>query len=252
MPGQVRTGLIVVLTAALVHVLMFASARAELRRVSVELVLAIDVSLSVNDAEYQLQVGGIANALRRPEVLSVIGSHEHGVAVALLQWSGTATYDEVPRWWLLSDPHSVLAYADEIEATPRSPYGYLTGIGNAILGAAELLNTNAYMGDDRKIDISGDGRNNAGPEPSRARDLALAQGISINGLAILDTEPQLGPYYQSEVVGGPGAFVIIATDFSDFADAMARKLVRELEPKMSDLPSGWPAKRRAARLDRPH
>lgn len=209
------------------------------RPVSVELVLAVDVSLSVDDQEYQLQVGGIADALRRPEVIEVIGRHEQGVAVTLMQWSGTATQDEEPQWRVLSSRASVLAFAEEVEHTHRSPYGYLTGIGNAILAGVQLLAVNGFIGEDRKIDISGDGRSNSGPEPSGARDWALSQSISINGLAIENTEPGLGDYYQHHVIGGPGAFVIRVANYQDFTEAMARKLVRELELKTADKELDW-------------
>lgn len=196
--------------------------------VSIELVIAVDASISVNDDEFALQVRGIADALRRPEISALIEQHNNGVAVALVQWSGWAVSRPTPPWRLLTNRESALRYADEIDALQRVPVGYLTGIGSAIDFAVDLLNDNAYQGKQQKIDISGDGRNNTGPTLEKARKRAFSQGITINGLAILTDDPGLHRYYKKYVIVGPASFVIGAQTYSDFALAMAKKFVREL------------------------
>jgi hypothetical protein len=224
--------------AALLLVAVLLSAQGPARagqRVSLELVLAVDCSLSVDDMEFELQMRGIAAAFRTPDVIDLIGRREGGVAVALMQWGGIADV-EGTEWHLLSDPRSVLAYADLVDSMRRFPYGYLTGMGKAILSSVELMGANAYDGRERKIDVSGDGRNNSGPEMTDARDHALGQGVTINGLAILNSEPGLGRYFEREVIGGKGAFVIEASDYQDFAAAVLRKLIRELELDVSVAP----------------
>ena len=164
------------------------------QRVSIELVLAVDVSLSVNDIEYALQMKGIKAAFRDKDVIELIGQHKHGVAVTMTQWSGTYDADQPLPWHRLTDEASVLAFAELLNAVPRRAMSNFTGIGHAIAFAAQLINSNAFEGDERKIDISGDGRNNTGPEPSHVRDLAIGRDITINGLAITNNEPDLaGP-----------------------------------------------------------
>jgi hypothetical protein len=196
--------------------------------VSLELVLAIDCSLSVNDLEFDLQIRGIADAFRDEEVIAQIMARPQGIVATVVQWNGTSNNHQEPPWRLLTDRASIFAFADEIDGTKRYQSGYHTAIGRAIDFSSELIVTNAYAGQERKIDISGDGRNNAGPEPSEARLRALANGIVINGLAVLDGDPDLLAYYQTSVAGGPGSFVLAANTYADFAAGMRKKLRREL------------------------
>ncbi len=215
--------------------------------VAIELVLAVDVSLSVDDKEFALQMQGLARAFQRREIIHLIGQHDGGVAVVLVQWSGVAQSvaewsDEgaggrVQPWRLLTNGPSVLAFADEIASAPRATLGYFTSIGAAIDFSTRLLETNDFEGRRRKIDVSGDGRNNAAPELAEARARALLHGIVINGLAILNNEPGLDRYYQDNVIGGPASFVITAADYDDFVDAMAKKLYRELTVLTSSGPA---------------
>ncbi len=201
-------------------------------RVSLELVLAVDVSLSVNDIEYGLQIQGIASAFRDAEIAALIASHKRGVAVVMTQWTGTRNADVPLAWRVLTDDSGAAAYADAVAQLPRAEFGNFTAIGHAISFAVELLETNAYHGDERKIDVSGDGRSNSGPEPSQARLEALAHSITVNGLAITDNDPQLASYYSAHVITGPAAFVIRAENFESFAEAFRRKLKRELSPRI--------------------
>jgi hypothetical protein len=212
---------------------LFAAPAMAGERVSTELVLAVDVSLSVNDIEFALQMQGIAAAFRDPDVIALIEAHEHGVAVVMTQWSGTYRAEVPLEWRVLRKRENVLAYADAIAATERMQFGNLTGIGNAIAFAGELLTTNGYEGSELKIDVSGDGRSNSGPEPENARAAALVQNITINGLAIAADDPELPSYYAENVIGGPGAFVMVAKDFEAFGEAFRRKLKRELSPKLA-------------------
>lgn len=202
---------------------------------SIELVLAVDVSLSVNDVEYGLQMQGIAAAFRDPEVVKLITEHDHGVAVTMTQWTGTFEAAQPLPWRLLNDEASVLAFATAVAVVPRSEFGNFTGLGHAITFAARLIETNGYEGDEKKIDISGDGRSNSGPEPRNTRLMALARDITVNGLAITNSEPQLASYYAHEVIIGPASFVVVAKDFDAFAEAFKRKLKRELSPKIAQL-----------------
>lgn len=201
-------------------------------RVSIEIVLAVDVSLSVNDLEYALQKQGLADSFRDPEIGALIAAHEHGVAVAVIEWSGTYEADQPLPWTVLRTAADARLYAASILSAPRTELGSFTGLGHAISFSNHLIETNAYEGDEKKIDVSGDGRNNTGPEPRDTREHALLAGITVNGLAIAGDDPGLASYYASNVVAGPGAFVVVARDFEDFADALRRKLKRELSPRI--------------------
>ncbi len=206
-----------------------------LNPVSLELVLAIDCSLSVNDLEFELQMRGIADAFRDEEVIALIAARRSGVVATVVQWNGTSSNHQEPPWRLLTDRASALAFANEIAATKRYESGYHTGIGRAIDFSSELIRSNPYAGEEQKIDISGDGRNNAGPEPPEARARALAHGLVINGLAVLDGDPGLLRYYETSVAGGAGSFVMVAESYSDFAAAMRKKLARELLQRLALL-----------------
>lgn len=208
---------------------------AELRPVSLELVLAIDCSLSVDDQEFALERRGIAAAFRDEEVVAAILARTAGVAVTLVQWDGTPNDHQEPGWYVLHDRQSIADFAHAVERTPRANLGYETGIGYAIDFSRRLLLENKYAGDELKIDISGDGRSNSGPAPNTVRETALAQGIIINGLAILDGDPTLLPYYKLNVSGGTGSFAMAANHYQDFADAFLRKLRRELQLEVTRL-----------------
>ncbi len=206
-------------------------ARAE-APVSIELVLAVDTSLSVDEVEYDLQMTGIADAFRTPEIIDLIGQWG-GVAVTLFQWSGQVDRRYLIPWHLLHDPASVLAFAAKVERAEREPSRGFTAMGTALRFAIRQIAGNGFAGRELKIDISGDGRNNSGPLPSGPRQLASALGITINGLPILVDTYALDRYFQAKVIAGPGAFIEIATDYQDFARAFLRKLRRELTPLIS-------------------
>lgn len=226
---------------------MLLSAPAPAQPVAIELVLAVDTSASVDDTEYALQMRGIASALESSEIIEAIGQHKNGVAIALLQWSGGLLGKVAVDWTVVSSEASIRDLAARVATAPRANTGNFTAISTAINRSMELLETNAQIGEFRRIDISGDGRNNSGDHPSQARSVAVSKGITINGLAILDGDAGLAAYYRANVTGGPGSFVISADDFEDFAKAMKRKLGRELSLQLSSAPGLNPGNRHAAR-----
>lgn len=200
--------------------------------VSIELVLAVDTSLSVDDVEYDLQMTGIAGAFRDPNVLALIGQHS-GVAVTLFQWSTNIDEQHMLGWHLLTSPQSTLAFAAKIDRLERDPVEGFTAIGKAIDFGVQLIVNNKFDGRQLKIDISGDGRNNSGVLPVVSKRGARAHNIAINGLPILIDTFNLDTYFREKVIEGPGAFIEIATDYEDFTQAFLRKLTRELTPTIS-------------------
>ncbi len=174
-------------------------------------------------------MNGLAEAFRNPAVLGAIATAgPAGIAITLMQWSGSGTTAQAIGWTLVDDALSAYRLAAAIEAAPRLVAGGPTALGEAILQAVKLFDGNGFQGRRRVIDVSGDGINNEGIYASTARAHAVAQGITINGLAILNDEPNLGRYYLAGVVGGPGAFVVTATDYHDFAVAVRQKLITEI------------------------
>jgi hypothetical protein len=191
------------------------------------LVLAIDVSASVTADSYLLQRNGIARTFENPRLASAISALPGGIEALVLEWSDPDRIAVTVDWRRLANADSAATFAAAVRATKRSSEG-LTAIGPALLAAAGAFDHMPDPAWRRIIDISGDGIANFGLPPAVARDRIVAAGISINGLAILTDEPWLEAYYRSNVIGGPGAFVVAAPDFRSFADAMLRKLVQEI------------------------
>jgi hypothetical protein len=203
-------------------------ARAQ-QAVDVELVLAVDTSSSVTDAEFNLQMVGLSEAFRDERVLGAIeAAGDLGIAVSLVQWAGARDQVISIDFMWLRGAGDAEAFAREIEATPRFVIGGGTAIGSAIDFCARLLVNNGFEGIRSVMDISGDGRANQGALPTRRRDAALARGIIINGLVILNEDPSVDRYYLDNVIGGTGAFILTADDFEDFSEAIVKKLVREI------------------------
>ena len=189
--------------------------------------LAVDVSASVTADSYLLQRNGIARAFESPRLVSAISAIPSGIEALVLEWSDPDRIAVTVGWTRLADATGASAFAAAVRATTRSSEG-LTAIGPALLAAAGVFDHAPEPAPRRVIDISGDGMANFGLPPAMARDRVVAAGISINGLAILTEEPWLEAYYRSDVIGGPGAFVVAAQDFRSFADSMLRKLVQEI------------------------
>jgi hypothetical protein len=197
--------------------------------VDLELVLAVDASGSVDLSEFDLQKHGLARAFRDPEVIAALEAFAPaGIAVALVQWSGRRQQMMVIDWTLVRDRPSATAFAETVETTGRWLLGE-TAIADALAFSIELLERNRFEGARRTIDLSGDGPTNAGGDPDPVRDAAVAAGITINGLAIVNEIPTLDIYFAEHVIGGPDAFLLIAKDYRDFARAIRQKLLREIQ-----------------------
>ena len=213
-------------------------AEAQVQPVRLELVLAVDCSSSVTDDEFLLQMEGIAAAFEDPRVLAAIeDGGPRGIAVSLLQWSSLTAQAMAIDWTHIRGLGDSLKFAERVRRTGRLLPGGATAMSTALAVAIEALEENAYHGERRVIDVSGDGRANEGESPAIARAYANRIGITINGLAILNEEPDLTRYYLAGVVGGPGSFLLTAVDFEDFAESMRRKLYFEIVgPPISAVP----------------
>jgi Protein of unknown function (DUF1194) len=221
-------------TAAAAGVVLAGSIHpASAQRVDLELLLAVDVSLSVDSDEYALQIHGLATALRDPDVVSAIKAAPNGVALALMQWAGPREQAVSVTWADVHDQASADAFAQQIDAVTRLASNGGTAIGDALGRGVSLLAENDFEGTRKVIDISGDGRTNQGDSPAPVRKHAVLVGITVNGLVILNEEQQLSGYYRERVIGGPGAFVLQVGNFQDFARAMRIKLIREIEVAMA-------------------
>ena len=210
------------------------------------LVLAADVSRSVDASEFALQRKGYAAAVTDPRVIAAIrGGAIGAIAVSFIEWSGAGEQNVVADWTLIHDEEDAGGFAAQILAAPRSFVGR-TSISGAIDFAMERFAAAAPKSERRVIDVSGDGTNNSGRPVTEARDQAVAQGVTINGLAIINertnatyafhTRPPGGlpEWYRQNVIGGPGAFLRVVENFETFADAMTSKLVSEI----AALPQG--------------
>ena len=193
------------------------------------LVLAVDCSRSIDGQEYRLQAEGYAAAFRHARVRrAILGGPTRRIAVAMTQWGGQFAQTQTLGWTLLDTEPAIDAFAVRLEGQPRLVSDDATAIGAAIDHAVRVLAECPFAVARRTIDVSGDGRNNQGRFPRFARDDAVAAGVGINGLPILTDESNLAGVYRSEVIGGPGAFVVPARSFSNFADAVLHKLAAEI------------------------
>ncbi|MSO65678.1 MAG: DUF1194 domain-containing protein [Alphaproteobacteria bacterium] len=202
--------------------------------VDLELILALDASGSVNQQEFALQLRGYAEAFRNPVVIQSITTGEFGaIAVLMLIWAGDRRdgIRVVADWTFVNGPESANAFVESFTKSPRYMLRDGTSISNVIELASKMFDANNFRAPRRLIDISGDGTNNVGYEPSIARDIAVKSGVTINGLAILTDFPDLDDYYAKNVVGGAGAFVVAAQNFEAFSAAILQKLVREISSR---------------------
>jgi hypothetical protein len=219
----------VVRAAAMVLAVGIGAPAAAQTPVDLQLVLAVDVSGSVNQTRFELQRDGYVAAFRNPRVLDTIRSGPHqAIALTMVQWTGPALQVHVVPWMRIGDVASAEAFAAAVARTPRQLFGGGTSISGVIDYAVTLMPESPYRGTRRVIDISGDGSNNRGRLVNLARDDAIAANIGINGLPILALEPDLDDYYERNVIGGPGAFVIAAKSYETFADAILKKLITEI------------------------
>jgi hypothetical protein len=234
---MIRTIRLVLVLAAVTLAAPLARA---VEQVDLLLVLASDVSRSVDQPKFKLQRDGYAAALADKRVLEAIGSGRHQrIAVCFVEWSGVSAQKLLIDWMVINGAESARKFGDNLLELPRS-FAERTSISGAIDYAVNLFDQAPYKSERHTIDVSGDGTNNSGREVTGARDAALAKGITINGLVILSERPMawnpehtnppggLEKYYRDNVIGGPGAFVIVAEDFNSFGQAIIKKLIAEI------------------------
>ncbi len=204
--------------------------------VDVALVLAVDVSRSIDEDEARLQREGYRAAVSDPRVVEAIrGGMIGSVALAYVEWAGIEYQRLVIPWRRIAAQADAEAWAETLAEAPRTSLSW-TSVSGAIDYSRRVLAECPFESTRRVIDVSGDGINNSGPPAEQARDRAVAEGITINGLPILNDRPTFGrlppmpldQYFRESVIGGPGAFVIAAEDFDTFGQAVRRKLIREI------------------------
>ena len=196
----------------------------------VELTLAMDVSRSVTNAEFRLQMKGLADAFRDDAVQDAIRWANGGVMVTVTQWSGPDTQLHSVPWTAIITDEDAETFADAVAAQRRRFFAAYTAPGDALRHAAALSAQNPTPCRRKIIDLSGDGAGNRGTPAREVTDDLVARGYTVNGLAILGAIPDPLAYYANEVIGGPGAFVEVADGFADYARAIRLKLLRELAP----------------------
>ena len=197
--------------------------------VDLELILMADGSGSVDQPEFELQRLGYARALRHPRVLNAIRSGPLGkIALAYVEWSGPELQVPIIPWRIVQTAADIAEVAKTLEEHPRELYGGGTAIGNATIYGMTSIQSNAFKGRRRVIDISGDGPDRNGLEAYIGRDKAVAAGMTVNGLPILEGFPWLQKFFVDNVIGGPGAFSIPARTFADVETAIRVKLIREI------------------------
>jgi hypothetical protein len=209
-------------------------------KVDLLLVLAADVSRSIDAQKFQLQREGYAAAISDPRVLDAIRTGLNArIAVSFVEWSGVASQKVVIDWTIIDGPKAAQAFGDRLLESPRS-FADRTSISAGIDFAVSQFAHAPFLTKRHTIDVSGDGTNNSGRDVTASRDEALALGITINGLVILSDRPLpwnpehtnppggLANYYRNNVMGGPGAFVMEAKDFNSFGQAIVAKLIAEV------------------------
>ncbi len=197
-----------------------------------ELVLAMDVSRSVVNSEFDLQMGGLALAFRDPEVAEAITWTPGGVMATVTQWSGADAQIQPVPWTHLTDAASAAAFAAAIERQERAFFASYTAVGEALFHANRLSATNPRRCARRVIDVSGDGASNRGRPALPMAEALAANGVTVNGLVIKGAWPDPVEFYLRNVVRGDAAFLETTENFADYAAAIKRKLLRELTPQV--------------------
>lgn len=222
-------------------------------KVDVELVLAVDVSLSMDSYEQKMQLQGYVDAFRDPEIVRAIKrGPEKKIAVIFVEWGGSAFQNIKVPWTLIDGAESARRFADAL-GQRRLTALPLTSISTALLFSSNLFSNNGFDSERQVIDVSGDGPNNQGLRVTDARDAVIEQGITINGLPVMLKAGQapgffdlanLDVYYEDCVIGGPGAFIVRVQDEKNFAVAIRRKLIREISgapPRIIKAQAAWRA-----------
>ena len=200
------------------------------------LVLAVDISRSIDDDEARLQREGYRAAMSHPLVVAAITGGMHGsIAVAYVEWAGIQYQRLVIPWTRLASAEDAHAWSERLTFATRQSVAW-TSISGALMFSGVVLANCPFEGSRRVVDVSGDGVNNSGPPVEDERDRLVAAGVTINGLPIINDRPNFGvvpqrdlePYFRANVIGGPGAFLIVAEDFETFGAAIRRKLITEI------------------------
>ena len=221
-----------------------AAAKGGTRPVDVELVLAVDISYSMDEEEQRLQREGYIEALQSEEFIKALKAGANGrIAVAYMEWASSYDQRTVVNWTLIDSPQTARAFATQLAGAPYRRASR-TSISGAIDGAMRLFEGNGYDGARRVIDISGDGPNNNGRPVTQAREDALGQGVTINGLPLLIRPVRvaymdidnLDWYYEDCVIGGPGAFMIPVRGPEAFAEGTRTKLVLDIASAPQAVP----------------
>jgi Protein of unknown function (DUF1194) len=195
--------------------------------VELELILAVDVSASVKAEEFDLQMRGYAEAFRTPQLIEAIKT-AGGIVVTMMQWANPDQQEIMIGWTHVYDAGSAERFAAAVDIAPRSFEMGQTAIGQALEFCLKLFPAKGFESQRRVIDVSGDGYSNKGLLPNGVRDRAVRMGVTINGLPITSKERFLPGYYERNVIGGPGAFLIVAKDYAAFGEAIVAKLIREV------------------------
>jgi hypothetical protein len=203
-------------------------ALADWAEVDVALVLAVDASGSISEDRLSLQIQGYLDALRHPSFIEAVrGGYRGRIALTFVEWTDARRQEQVVGWRVIEGAADANAFAQAVSAALRPLPGW-TSVSGAIDFSAKLLFASRYTATRRVIDVSGDGANNDGRSVTEARDAAVRAGITINGLPILEVEPELEAYYRANVIGGPDSFVVVARDTGSFGEAILRKLLVEV------------------------
>jgi hypothetical protein len=196
--------------------------------VDVALVLAVDSSGSISEQHLAMQIHGYIDALRHPAFIEAIRGGRRGrIGLTYVTWTDARRQDQVVPWRVIADQADAFAFVQAMQDALRPLPGW-TSISGAIDFCAGLLLGNGYTAARRVIDVSGDGASNDGRPVTEARDAAVAAGVTINGLPIIEVEPNLEQYYRDNVIGGADSFVVVATDTGAFGAAVLRKLLVEV------------------------
>lgn len=204
--------------------------------VDVLLVLAVDVSRSVDEDEAKLQREGYRAAVTDPRVVEALqGGAIGAIGLTYVEWAGIEYQRQLLPWTRISNQAEAWRWGEALAEAPRASLSW-TSLSGAIEFSTRMLSAAPFEGTRRVIDVSGDGVNNSGPPVEPARDAAVAQGIIINGLPIMNDRPTFGrrplmpldQYFAESVIGGSGAFLVAAEDFNSFGMAVRRKLIREI------------------------
>lgn len=224
------------LVGSLVALAAPAPVRAADLPVDLQLVLAVDVSRSIDEVEAELQRRGYVEALTNDRIIDAILSGEHRrIALCYTEWAGTHYQVVVIDWTVIDSPGAARSFAEKLSEAPRQSQSW-TAVGAALAHAGQRFDGSGFISKRRVIDVSGDGRTNDGPPAELVRDRLVAQGIVVNGLPVMMNRSNFGrppdllldKYYEENVIGGSGSFMIVADNFDHFGRAVRTKLVREI------------------------